>query len=272
MPSDALVTATYTSAADTFDTLPFWHHYGRRTVEALALRAGERVIDLCCGTGASALPAAEAVGSGGEVVGVDLTPALVDVARRHAAARGLAHARFVVGDVAAFTPGARPVDAVVCVFGLFFVDDMAGLLGRAWSWLAPGGRIAITSWGETVLSPGEPWFWDAVLAEDPSQAHISPSDRLSTAASLRALFAAAGLPAPRVTTERWRMPLASPEAFWPVIMGTSSRGVVEALPPEAHARVRASVLDRLRREAVTGLDMEAHVAVAVRPAATLVPR
>jgi ubiquinone/menaquinone biosynthesis C-methylase UbiE len=264
MASDALVTGTYTRAADTFDSLPFWHHYGRRTVEAAGLRPGARVVDLCCGTGASALPAAAAGGPHGEVIGVDLTPALVDVARRKAAARGLTQARFVVGDVAAFTPPVVPVDAVICVFGLFFVDDMAGLLGRAWSWLAPGGRLAITSWGETVLSPGETYFWEAVLAEDPTRDHISPSDRLATPAALRALFAAAGLPEPRIVTERWRMPLPSAEAFWPVILGTSNRGVLEALPLEARARVRAAVTERLRREAATGLDMEAHVAVVVR--------
>ena len=56
------VVATYTAAADTFDGLPFWHEYGRRTVQRLALPPGARVLDLCCGTGASALPAARAVG------------------------------------------------------------------------------------------------------------------------------------------------------------------------------------------------------------------
>ena len=62
------------------------------------------------------------------------------------------------------------------------------------------------------------------------------------------------------------MPLASPEAFWPVILGTSNRGVFDALSPEAQVRVRAFVEDELRRQAVHGLDMEALVAVATNPA------
>jgi len=61
------------------------------------------------------------------------------------------------------------------------------------------------------------------------------------------------------------MPLASPEAFWPVIMGTSNRGVYDALAPAAQARVRTFVEEQLRRQAVTGLDMEALIAVASRP-------
>jgi ubiquinone/menaquinone biosynthesis C-methylase UbiE len=264
LPPDPLVAATYTLAADTFDALPFWHHYGQRTVAHLRLRPGDRVLDLCCGSGASALPAAEAVGPTGDVLGVDVTPALVAIANAHAVARGLAQARFVVGDVGALERPPGSVDAVACVFGLFFVEDMAGLLRRTWSWLAPGGRLGVTTWGQVVLAPGEPFFWDAVLAEDPSREHISPAARLATPAALVTPFADAGLPAPEVHVERWRMPLAAPEAFWPVILGTSNRGVLEALSPEAQARVRGTVIERLRTERVTGLDMEALVAVARR--------
>lgn len=258
------IVATYSAAADHFDTLPFWHHFGRRTVERLHLRAGARVLDLCCGTGASALPAAEAVGPGGSVLGVDLTPALVEVARARAAALGLTGAQFQAADVTGLTFPARSFDAVVSVFGLFFVDDMASMLRRAWSWLAPGGRLAVTTWGQVVLSPGEPYFWEAVSREDPSLDHISPADRIATPEALAVLFAEAGLPVPEITVERWRMPLAAPEAFWPVIMGTSNRGVFDALTADAQARVKHSVIRRLRDEGVDGLDMEAIIARAER--------
>lgn len=56
---------TYNAAADSYDhpANTFWDRYGRRTVDRLRLRRGDRVLDVCCGSGASALPAAEAVGS-----------------------------------------------------------------------------------------------------------------------------------------------------------------------------------------------------------------
>lgn len=261
------VVATYTLAADTFDRLPFWHHFGERTVALAGLAPGERVVDLCCGTGASALPAALAVGPGGSVLGVDVTPALIEVARAHAARRGLGQARFAVADVTTFDLPPASVDAVLSVFGLFFVDDIPGLLRRAWTWLAPGGRLVSTVWGEVVLSPGEPYFWDSVLAEDPTQDHISPAARLATPEALARVHVDAGLPAPEVVRERWRMPLETPEAFWPVIMGTSNRGVFESLPAEARDRVKRTTLERLRLEGVTALDMEALVAIAQRPPA-----
>jgi SAM-dependent methyltransferase len=260
MADSARIVATYTAAADHFDGLPFWHHYGRLTVERLRLPAGARVVDLCCGTGASALPAAECTGPTGRVLGVDLTPALVEQAQSSAAARGLTWAEFRVADVAALALAPGSVDAVVSVFGLFFLDDMAGALRRAWTWLAPGGQLAITVWGKIVLAPGEAYFWDAVRREDPSLDHISPAKKLAEPGALEAVFAAAGVAEPTVTTERWCMPLASPEAVLPVIMGTSNRGVLEALSPEAQTRVREHVVGRLRAERVDGLDMEALVA------------
>ena len=264
MTDEQRVVATYTSAADHFDRLPFWHEFGRRTVDRLELAPGARVLDLCCGTGASALPAARAVGPAGSVLGVDLTPALVAHATAGAAAAGLAQARFTVADAEAVEFAPAAFDAVISVFGWFFFADMTAALQRAWDWLAPGGRIAITTWGRTVLDPGERLFWDAVGREDPTLEHISPADRLSTSESLAALFADAGLPAPEITVERWRMPLASAEAFWPVILGTSNRGVLDALPVAAQGRVRAAVTDDLRRLGVAGLDCEALIAIVRR--------
>ncbi len=268
MADPARIVATYTAAADHFDALPFWHHYGRRTLERLALVPGARVVDLCCGTGASALPAAAQTGPSGHVLGLDLTPALIAQARSEAAIRGLTWTEFRVGDVAELELPPESVDAVVSVFGLFFLDDMAAVLRRAWTWLAPSGQLAVTVWGKVVLSPGEPYFWEAVLKEDRTLEHISPADRLAEPGALEALFAAAGTAAPAVATERWRMPLPSPEHFWPVIMGTSNRGVFDALPPDAQQRVKDSVLTRLRADGVVALDLEALVAIARKGSVT----
>lgn len=65
---------TYNAAADNFDAEPlaFWDRYGRRTIERMGLEPGANVLDVCCGTGASALPAARTVGPKGSVIAVDL--------------------------------------------------------------------------------------------------------------------------------------------------------------------------------------------------------
>ncbi len=66
-PLKARTEATYSAAADHFDDPPlaFWSRIGERTIERASLQPGHRVLDVCSGTGASALPAAEAVGPTG---------------------------------------------------------------------------------------------------------------------------------------------------------------------------------------------------------------
>jgi len=56
--------STYNAASDFYDhpANTFWERYGRQTVERLQLAPGKRVLNVCCGSGASALPAAEIVG------------------------------------------------------------------------------------------------------------------------------------------------------------------------------------------------------------------
>lgn len=60
---------TYNAASDFYDhpTNTFWERYGRRTIDRLNLEDGARVLDVCCGSGASAIPAAEALDQTGQL-------------------------------------------------------------------------------------------------------------------------------------------------------------------------------------------------------------
>src|SRR5262252_6681002 len=99
----ARTAAAYNAAADRYDdpANTFWERFGRGTVERLGLAAGERVLDVCCGSGASALPAAGMVGPHGSVHGVDLCDNLLALGRAKARARGLANVEFQTGDLLA---------------------------------------------------------------------------------------------------------------------------------------------------------------------------
>ena len=116
-PEDAKAkaAATYNAAADRYDdpANSFWERFGRATVERLRLSPGARVLDVCCGSGASALPAAETVGSKGFVLGIDLAEGLLRLARAKAAARGLSNVEFRVGDMLDLRLPEAPFDAVI---------------------------------------------------------------------------------------------------------------------------------------------------------------
>ena len=82
-PAKAKALVAYNAASDHFDDEPlaFWARLGGSTVNRLTLPSGATVLDVGCGTGASAIPAARVVGPTGRVVGVDLADRLLDRAR-----------------------------------------------------------------------------------------------------------------------------------------------------------------------------------------------
>ncbi len=159
LPDDAQRRAafTYNAAADSYDASPlsFWDYFGRRTIELLSLPIGSRILDVCCGTGASALPAAEIVGPTGKVVGVDLSRRLLELARVKAIQQRLANIQFEVGDMLSLRFPAQSFDAVICVFGIFFVPDMVMAVKELWRRVRPGGRLAVTTWGPNFLRAGQ---------------------------------------------------------------------------------------------------------------------
>lgn len=256
----ARVLATYTAAADYFDDprLAFiWDYFGYRTVERLALRAGARVLDVCCGTGASALPAAEAVGPRGFVLGLDLTLALLAKAESKAQQRGFRHLQFACADFESAALSQAPFDAVICVFGIFFLPDMAAALRRLWGWLRPGGAVAITTWGRTVLEPVSRFFWEGVREERPDLNRVfHPWDRIATPGDLMGLFQAAGIPQSHVETESCAFPLGHPDDFWAVVLGTGYRGTLEQMNLASQERLRVRLLDKLRTAGVSALETE----------------
>ena len=175
----------YDSAADHFDdrALAFWARHGEQTVERLGLAPGAAVLDAACGSGASALPAARAVGPGGSVVGADLSTALVELARTKATRAGLTNVTFRIADMREVGYPDDPFDAVVCVFGIFFVDDMPALARELWRMVRPGGVLAVTTWGPEAFEPGATAFWDAVGQVRPDLVRsFNPWDKLTTPA------------------------------------------------------------------------------------------
>src|SRR5829696_1083453 len=152
----------YNAAADYFDADPlgFWARYGRRTVERL--RRGAHVLDVCCGSGASALPAAQVVCPEGTVIAVDLAGDLLKLGQAKAQTAGLQCVEFRRGDMTGLGFPDRHFDAVVCVFGIFFVPDMESQVAELWRMVRLGGQLAITTWGARFWSPAYEIWLEAV--------------------------------------------------------------------------------------------------------------
>lgn len=258
---------TYNAAADYFDhpVSSFWHRFGRQTVEHIALRPGERVLDVCCGTGGSALPAAERVGSEGQVIAADLAERLVALGAAKAEERGLENIEFRVGDMLDLGYPDASFDAVVCVFGIFFVPDMAAALKELWRMVRPGGRLAITTWGPGLFEPANSAFWAAIDKVRPDlQRSFNPWERISEPSGLRALLADAGIHTDNVVAEAGTHPLQTPEDWWLVAMGSGYRGTLAQLDEHAFAEVRKDNLAYLEDNQVKAIQTNVVYALATK--------
>jgi len=115
-------------------------------------RPGERVLDVGCGCGATTLALAEAVGSDGRVVGLDISAPMLARAEERARDAGLTNVSFVNADAqsAALETG---FDLVFSRFGVMFFADFAVAFRNLRSALAPGGRLCFLSWRELARNP-----------------------------------------------------------------------------------------------------------------------
>jgi SAM-dependent methyltransferase len=167
----------------------------------LAPRPGDTVLELAAGTGETGFAAAALVGESGRVVSTDLSPAMVEVARRRAAELGLSNVEHRVLDAERIELEDGSVDGVLCRFGYMLMPDPAACLRETRRVLRAGGRLALAVWRGAERNP---WISIAgrVLVE---RGHVPPPEpgapgifALADAERLRALLAGAGFTAQRV--------------------------------------------------------------------------
>ncbi|MDL4776692.1 MULTISPECIES: class I SAM-dependent methyltransferase [Thermomonosporaceae] len=119
------------------------------------VRRGHRVLDVATGLGEPALAAARMVGPAGRVLGTDISPAMLEIARRRAGELG--NVKFAAGDLESLDlePGLAPgsFDVVLSRWGLMFAVDHAALFRSLAGLLAPGGVLAAAVWGPPQAVP-----------------------------------------------------------------------------------------------------------------------
>ncbi len=164
---------------------------GEALVRTIGIKPGDKVLDLGCGDGTTALPAAAL---GADVLGVDIARNLVDAGNRRAAAAGLSNVRFQQGDASQLTGIAdNQFDAVISIFGAMFAPRPVDVAKEMVRVTKPGGRIVMGNW-----IPGDPTLVAQILkisaaySPPPPEGFVSPV-RWGVEADVRERFAAAGI-------------------------------------------------------------------------------
>ncbi len=173
---------------------------GEQLAASFGIRKGLKVLDLGCGDGTTALPAAKL---GADVTGVDIARNLVEAGNRRAKAAGLANCRFQEGDACELRElQDRSFDLVVSIFGAMFAPKPLEVAKEMVRVTRPGGRIVMGNW-----IPNDPTLVAQILkissayTPPPPEGFVSPMT-WGVERNVTERFAGAGVPADKVSFAR----------------------------------------------------------------------
>lgn len=215
------------------------------------LQAGERVVDIACGTGVITRLAAEKVGTTGSVTGVDIAPDMIDVAKATPAAG--APIDWYEADAASLPVPDNSYDVALCQMGLMFMPDQAAAFSEMHRVLAPGGRIVVNTPGR-MQPPFE--AMEQAIADnlDPGLgAFVAAVFSMHDPAALGALLSDAGFG--DVSSAEYVAPIDLPgpaEFLWEYVNLTPMGPIVAQAPDAAQAALERQVVDTWAPHVIDG--------------------
>jgi ubiquinone/menaquinone biosynthesis C-methylase UbiE len=220
--------------------------YARRLLDGAGLRPGQHVLDVACGPGIPSLMAAPLVAPDGEVVGIDLAPGMVELAKKKAEEAGLTNATFREADAEDLPFPDDSFDAVLCNHGLVHTTDRMKALREMWRVLKRGGIIAISTWSTPERSPTigmvakaiREHFPAAIVPGAPMWFDFGPEGVLQKALS-DAGFHEIGVARHTIVQE-----MQNGEEYWVSVKGISGRlqMLLQSIPSEAASNIKADVI------------------------------
>ena len=169
-------------------------------IRELAPKPGDTLLELAAGAGDTGFEAVAIAGEGSRLISTDFSEAMVEVARRRGAERGVQNVEYRVMDAERIELDADSIDGVLCRFGYMLMADPAKALSESRRVLRPGGRLVLAVWSAPERNP----FFSIVAMTLVDRGHMPPPspDRpspfsLASEEWMRALLERAGFEAVR---------------------------------------------------------------------------
>ncbi|MBF0381962.1 MAG: class I SAM-dependent methyltransferase [Magnetococcales bacterium] len=240
-----MITSSFNAASKGYDkpALRFFKVSAKLHSQQMALQGDENVLDIATGTGALALEITQQLPNG-RVTGVDLSDGMLEQAQKKAIEMGLGNTTFSKMDMTALDFPDENFDAISCSFGIFFVEDMVGLLKHFSNKVKIGGGITISSFGTNLFHPMADLFYQRI---ETYGVEIPPKSwkRVDDEEKLAALFAAAGLKEFRVKRHNIGYPLDDIEMWWDIVWFAGFRGLLNQLDDISLQQFRKEHLDEV---------------------------
>lgn len=232
-------------------------------IDAAGVTAGDRVLDVACGTGVVARAAAAQVGETGRVVGVDRSQAMLDVASRLSP-----HVEFRLGDAERLPFEAAVFDAVLCQASLMFFPHADAALAEMARVATPDGTVGLQVWGRLESSTGYLAFVEVAARHAGAEVIglLSTYFRHGDLEQLTQLLATTGLDVVSTTTRTGAMRYDTIDEF--VTIETESTPLIDLIDDDTYRRIRADALEALQPFVTDAgrvvLPIEGHLVVARR--------
>ena len=245
------VAKVYNLAAAGYDqpALRFFPRVAGRLVKLARIREGDNVLDAGTGTGMAACAAAERVGRGGQVIGVDIGEEILEQARRKTDGLPDRSISFLYGDMENLDFPGECFDVVLSASTLFFLPDMSAGLREWQRVLKPGGCVAVSGYGETAFRPLADLFEARIRSYGVALAPVRPFSwqRLTEPEQYLELFQHAGLEKVEVYAEQLGYYLKDAHEWWDVVWNSGFRGPVSQLLPAALEQFKTEHLAEIEK-------------------------
>jgi enediyne biosynthesis protein CalE5 len=224
-----------------------------RLVELAGVEPGSRVLDVAAGYGEPSLTAARRAGPDGRVIATDISKEMIAFGRERAAAAGIENIEFVESDASSLEFDEGSFDAALSRWGIIFEPDGEGAAAHVRSFLKPGARMAISSWGPPDRVPflGIPirTVMERLDVSPPPPGTPGPLSR-PTHEALGGLLSAAGFADVEVEDAEVTFEWESPEAFTTYVreIAPPITAMLKPHPPEVQEETWAAITEAVRPE------------------------